>query len=1038
MPKQHSGESKAMTAAKNTLKVLLTFFKWVFIVGIICSFLGAGVAAGYFVSLVKDDPVRHKDFIMNKIQENSTTGFVYFDDNTVVGQLRTSEDRRLASINEIPQVVKDAFIATEDKDFYSHYGIDLTGFFRAVKQKLLREDVQTGGSTITQQVARNVFLTLDQTDTRKAKEILLALRLERTLSKDEILQAYLNKIPFGNGSTGYNLYGIKAAAKGIFDIDDLNQITIAEAAYLAGLPKAPSEYSAFTSKGDLNQRGFQLAVARQHVVLKRMLEERKITQEQYQEALNVDMKAAFAKKKEKAYTTYPYLMIEAEQQAAKILLRQQDPKLTEADLRKAENSDMIETASEHLRRNGYKIYTTINKTIYDTMQEISHNAKNFTPDDPKKGIEQVGAVMIDNKTGAILGMIEGRDFYKEQMNHATQMTRQPGSTMKPVAAYGPAIEMGAMQPAGIIDDAPMIQKDGSKGFHIAENWDGVYHGLMTARRALNLSYNIPALKLFNDVVGIDKAWDYARKMGITTLVAADNQARTGVIGGLTYGVTVKELTGAYTTFANQGVYKDAYMIRKIEDGDGNIIYEHKSKPEQVFSPETAYLITDMLRTVITSGTATDLMSKFKYYGKIPISGKTGSTQNDYDAWFEGYTPDVTLGVWVGYDQPSTLVKGKGTLRAKNIWALVMNAVIDKQPDLFKTRQFEKPDGIVQMTVSDVSGKLPNDLVKQTNHLVTDLFNKKDIPTQEDDVLAQMKVITYNHFNYIPQPTTPADFVQDKIVIRRQVPIKQIIDEIKQAFEKYPSSIPTKRGGIKKKPEDYFPIDMENDAPTEADPRIEDGKIPPPPTEVTLENMKDLVKISFRPDAEEDVIGYRLYRSVNFAPFRKVDGSIVSTGDDSKFINYISPNVSYAYYVTAVDVGGNESIPSQIVYSDHNPTGSVLWPQIYPNGGQDRGQNNGGSSDAAAPPSAPSNVGIASRPGGIGIVITWNANPGIENVTKYNVAYSSRKNGPYTSIGTTDVNRFEYISLPADGWYRVTAVNGKGESVPSQPVEYKSH
>ncbi|HEY0828570.1 MAG TPA: transglycosylase domain-containing protein, partial [Bacilli bacterium] len=657
----------ALIIINRILSSLIITIKWFIIMAIIVGIGAGAVVAGYTAALVKDDPIRHKEEVYVKMNENAETGFVYFNDATVVGQLRTDEDRRLVEFTEIPQHLIDAFTSTEDHEFFNHPGIDMKGTIRAFKQKMLKEDIQTGGSTITQQLARIVFLSLDRTDNRKVKEIFLSLRLERMLSKEEILTAYLNKIPFGNGASGYNVFGVKAAAKGIFDIDDLNKINVAQVAYLAGLPKAPSDYSAFSSKGEFDEKRFTLAEKRQKFVLSEMLAEQKITDEQYEEALNFDLKGSLSKIKPKAYTTYPYLMIEAERKASEILLRIQNPELTLEDLSNPENEELIKDAQDHMLRGGYKIYTTIDKTIYDAMQEIAKNPENFSKDHPTKGTEQIGAITMNNKTGAILGMMEGRDFYLEQLNHATQMKRQPGSAMKPIGAYIPALELGVIQPGGIIDDIPLILKDGANGYHIPENWDNKFHGLITARRALNQSYNIPAIKLFTDErIGIATAWDYARKMGITTLTESDNFAQTGVIGGLEYGVSVEELTNAYSTIANKGVFNDAYMISKIEDAQGNTIYNHESNPSTVFSPETAYLMTDMLRTVITAGTATEQMKNFKFYKKIPIVGKTGSTQNDHDAWFMGYTPDISTGVWAGYDQPSTLTKGQGTQRAKRI------------------------------------------------------------------------------------------------------------------------------------------------------------------------------------------------------------------------------------------------------------------------------------------------------------------------------------------------------------------------------------
>lgn len=234
-------------------------------------------------------------------------------------------------------------------------------------------------------------------------------------------------------------------------------------------------------------------------------------------------------------------------------------------------------------------------------------------------MEQTAGMLIDNKSGAILGMIEGRDFNIEQMNYATQMIRQPGSTMKPISAYLPALDAGLIQPAGIVDDAPIILKDGGKGFHIPKNANNRYQGLVTARYALNKSLNLPALKLFNEKVGIEKSWAFTKKLGITTLTDDDYSAQTGVIGGLKYGVSVEELTNAYSAIGNQGAFNDAYMIEKIVNSEGKIIYQHKVNPEQVFSKQTAYLMTDMLRTVITEGTASTVKENTNTLKKFRLS-----------------------------------------------------------------------------------------------------------------------------------------------------------------------------------------------------------------------------------------------------------------------------------------------------------------------------------------------------------------------------------------------------------------------------------
>ncbi|OKP92041.1 carboxypeptidase [Paenibacillus helianthi] len=875
--------------------------KWMFILGILGILFAGGAVAGYVTSIVKDDPVRSEELIQQQVSQNSITGFAYFRDGQPIGQLRTEEDRRLVEFNNIPQLVIDAVLAIEDNNFYNHKGVDFSGTLRAVKQKLLNESVQTGGSTLTQQLARRVFLNLDRTEDRKIKEILLSLRLERYLSKQEILTAYLNKVPFGNGSNGYNVYGIKAAAKGIFGLDDLEKLNIAQAAYLAGLPQLPSKYSAFNGVGAFNETAFKRAMERQKLVLRRMLEENKITASQYNEALQFDIKSSLAPHTKKAYATYPYLMLETERKAAEVLLSINegnngvvDPNSPSTE----DNSVQLEEARQQLMTGGYRVYTTIDKKVYSAMHGISEDSGNFTKDSKARGKEQTAGMMINNKTGAILGMIEGRDFNIEQMNYATQMVRQPGSTMKPIAAYLPALDAGFIQPAGILDDAPIILKDGGKGFHIPKNANNRYQGLVTARYALNKSLNLPALKLFNEKVGIEKAWAFAKKLGITTIQDNDYNAQTGVIGGLRYGVTVEELTNAYSSIGNQGAFNDAYMIEKIVDSQGKIIYQHKVNPEQVYSKQTAYLMTDMLRTVITEGTASTVKKNYKHFKDVPIVGKTGSTQNYGDVWFMGYTPDVTLGMWVGYKEQIHTLQGDTQKRqAQTLWTKVMNAVIDKQPELFVTKEFPKPEGIVKKTVSAYSGKLPTDL---TDRFTTDVFNAKFVPTASDDGISKAKYISYNGVNYIPLDGTPEDFLKQKIVVKREKPIQDLVKELLAAFPSMKEHEPL---------EYYMPEDAKSDFPTEVDPRVDDGSAPTAPSGVNVSYSTGKAVITFNPSGSPDVVGYRLYRSLNGGSFKKQ--AVLSVGEGTTFTPGTPANVNASFYVAAVDVAGHESASGSV-------------------------------------------------------------------------------------------------------------------------------
>ncbi|WP_081972054.1 transglycosylase domain-containing protein [Paenibacillus borealis] len=896
--------------------------KWMFILGILGILFAGGAVAGYVTSIVKDDPVRTEELIQQQVSQNAITGFAYFSDGQPIGQLRTEEDRRLIEFNDIPQLVIDAVLAIEDNNFYNHKGVDFSGTLRAVKQKLLNESVQTGGSTLTQQLARRVFLNLDRTEDRKVKEILLSLRLERFLSKQEILTAYLNKVPFGNGSNGYNVFGIKAAAKGIFGLDDLEKLNVAQAAYLAGLPQLPSKYSAFNGVGEFNETAFNRAIDRQRLVLRRMLEENKITTSQYDEALLFDIKSSLAPHTKKAYATFPYLMLETERKAAEIMLTlNEDNKGAASDTAAstADNTLLLEEARQQLMTGGYRVYTTIDKKVYSAMHSISEDSDNFTEDSKARGKEQTAGIMINNKTGAILGMIEGRDFNIEQMNYATQMVRQPGSTMKPIAAYLPALDAGLIQPAGILDDAPIVMKDGGKGFHIPKNANNRYQGLVTARYALNKSLNLPALKLFNDKVGIENAWTFAKKLGITTIQDDDYNAQTGVIGGLRYGVSVEELTNAYSSIGNQGAFNDAYMIEKIVDSQGKIIYQHKVNPEQVFSEQTAYLMTDMLRTVITDGTASTVKKNYEHFKEVPIVGKTGSTQNYGDVWFMGYTPDVTLGMWVGYKEQINTLQGDTQKRqAQTLWTKVMNTVIDKRPELFVTKEFPKPEGIVKATVSAYSGKKPSEL---TDKFTTDLFNAEFVPKDSDDGISKAKYITFNGVNYLPLEGTPEDFLKEKIVVKREKPIQDLVKELLAAFPAMKEHEPLAY---------YMPADAKTDFPTEVDPRVDDGSAPSAPGEVMVSYSTGKAVITFTPSGSSDVVGYRLYRSLNGGSFQKQ--AVLSAGESTVFKPGTPASANATFYVAAVDVAGHEAASGSVAGGTQPTPEPTLPPEEVPGDG----------------------------------------------------------------------------------------------------------
>ena len=893
-------------------RILWTITKLFFLLIMMGAFFSGGAVTGYVASLVKDDPVRSHEEISETIFSRYLTSFAYFHDNESIGQLRAEEDRRLVQKDEVSPHLINAIIATEDRNFYEHRGFDPIGTTRAALEGIRGSSVQTGGSTITQQLIKQTILTPKVSHERKAKEIFLALRLERMFSKDQILEAYMNEMYFGHSAGKSNIYGVQAAAKGIFGIDakDLN---IPQSAYIAGMLQAPSRYVPF------DKDGLEAGLKRQKMVLNRMLENGYITESQRQEALNYDIAANLTESKPKAFSKYPFLMMEIEERAARVLVDQdleKDPKLNKEDLSRQEYRELVDMKRKEILRGGYHIYTTIDKNIYEMMTAIAENPKNFGPNrtykvrvgsevrEVKNALEEVGATLIDNKTGAILGFIGGRDFKVQQVNHTTR-PRQPGSAMKPLAAYAPAFELGLLQPGSAIDDAPIALENGAgRPPHYPANWNNKFQGLVTTREALKWSYNIPAIKAYLQV-GIPEALGYVEKMGVTTLITPkdnprvnDFQAKTGVIGGLTQGLTVEEITNAFSVFPNQGSFIDAYLINKIEDSNGETIYEHTSTPQTVFSEQTSYLITDMMRTVVRQGTGASVQRMIK--GNRDIAGKTGTTNDDVDSWFVGYTPEVTLGVWIGYDIPYRLQRGS-TAHSHEVWSKVMNGLFELYPEKYPSdSKFVEPSGIVRRSICSDSGKLPSPLCQEAGKVITEIFNQKYAPTEVDDTHVKARLVTYNGKMYLAKDETPDDMVEEKIGVKSPDPIK-----LPSNPEQYKMSFQT--------------LDWKNRLPSQTDPRSDDGQAPSEPKSVVVQDNGTLVWAS---NSEADIVGYRVYRSSIGGDVQKA--GVVLQSDDKVF----KVKNHGLYYVTAVDVLGKESAPSQTVgFGEEVPPTDTVIPDL---------------------------------------------------------------------------------------------------------------
>lgn len=877
---------------------------------IIC-FIGAffigGIGAGYFASLVKDEPIRSHDEMENDIYNYEQTSKIYFADDKLLGDIKSDLHREKVSLDNVSDKIINGVIATEDQYFRKHKGVVPKAIVRAVLQEALNADVKTGGSTLTQQLIKIQILTDEVSFDRKAKEILLALRLERFFSKDEILEAYLNIIPYGRDSSGRNIAGVQTAAQGIFGVD-AKDVSLPQAAFLAGLPQSPSAYTPYINKGELkDEDNLKRGISRMKFVLNRMYDAGYISQEDYEEAIDYDITADFEKETKPPSEKYKYVTDEVERRAVDILTKEliKDDGKKVKDVKKEEKKAYKKQAEKDLRQKGYEIHSTIDKKTYDAFQKVVKNHEYFGPDQTvtKKNNEtgkmeeksepiQTGGILIENNTGRIISFVGGREYTEDaQFNHATRAKRDVGSTIKPLLDYAPAIEKGKLQPGSPIADI-------DRGSYTPQNYGGGSYGIVSARTALANSYNRPALAAYMKVIDDDPAKEYLEKMGMSTLTKGDHEFPSLALGAMENGITVEENTNAFATFGNDGEFVDAYMIDKITTKDGDVVYEHKSTSTDVFSPQTNYLTIDMMRDVIKNGTATYLSSQLNN-NNVDWAGKTGTTDDYWDAWFVGANPNVTFGVWTGYDTPHDIRYDEATLsysqRNLKLWAELMNSAAEINPDLVTpAEKFKRPDGIVEHSYCAISGMLPSKLCKKAGLVKTDLFNEKDVPKKEDDSLIKGgSYVTVNGKSVAAGPKTPEGFTTgDGLTFNPEFLKREGYDKLSDISVLYPR---TDR-------EKWEKIGIPN---KKAGNTIEDDeKAPEAPVSVKASGGK----LTWNKSASNDVVGYRVYRADK--PGGKFS-KISSTTNTS----YSIKNDSAVYVVRSVDYFGEESNQSNEAKSD---------------------------------------------------------------------------------------------------------------------------
>ncbi len=579
----------------------------------------------------------------------SIASSVYDDNNELIDEFYL-EDRKVVKIAEIPKVIHYAFVASEDSRFYVHQGFDIQSIFRAMFKNFEAGHIVQGGSTITQQVTKLMYLTPERKYMRKVKEAILSYKIDKYLTKDEILNLYMNQIYLGHGA-----YGIESASLVYFG-KSAKDLTLPEAAMLAGMPKAPNAYSPYLH--------FEKAKQRQAYVLSRMVEDKYITQAEMDNAVNVPLKLRDIKPKEKiaAYFVEHIRRYVQEKYGADVLYKE-----------------------------GLSIYTTLNLAAQKAARDAIEKGLAELEDREKydRGLVQGALYCMDVKTGAVRAMVGGRDFSKSEFNRATQSRRQAGSAFKPLI-YTAAFDKG-MNPSTRFVDSPIVFDDPSQpdGLWKPKNFDEKFLGPTTMRTGLVQSRNIVTIKILQEI-GIDYAASYAMNMGISSPIARNLSMALG-----STGVTLQELVGAYGVLANAGKKVTPFFIKKIVDRTGNIFEETKPKSEQVIDARIAFMTSYVMRDVVESGTG----RRVKSLGR-PVAGKTGTTNDIRDAWFIGFTPSLITGVWIGFDQETTLGKNEvGGRAAAPIWLYFMEKVVQHTP----VEAFPTPEGIVFIKVDSKTG-----------------------------------------------------------------------------------------------------------------------------------------------------------------------------------------------------------------------------------------------------------------------------------------------------------------------------------------------
>ncbi len=702
---KQSGKATGVVLKKTlqwTLNILLTILLILTISGII-------IAANFF-NYVRNYLVEDYDIENLKTNLNMTTKIYYTDENGNDIELEDqriygTENRTWVSYDKMPKNLRNAFVAIEDERFWQHNGVDWKRTFGAALQFAAGND-SYGGSTITQQLIKNITGDDDTTIQRKIKEMFRALSLTEKHSKEEILEMYLNTISLSRGN-----FGVQAAANYYFG-KDVSELTLVECAAIAAIPKSPTKYDPVRNP-DENK-------GRRYAILEKMKELEMISEQECEEAENTELEINI--------TVLDGTVTKSNSYFKDALIEQLIEDLY------TEYGYTREYASNIIYSGGLEIYTTMDPEVQSAMEEVFSDPSTFQR--VSEGIQPESAmVVMDFRTGDVKGIIGGRTKTGDRdLNRATQSKRQIGSSIKPLTVYGPAMDLGLINYATVFDDSP-VQYMPSLGRYWPVNAPNRYDGLITVNRAVELSKNTVAIKVLKEL-SVDYSYNFAKnKLHLDSLVASDRDLAPLALGGLTNGLTVMEVTAAYSIFPNGGMYSSPRLYTRVLRSDKTVLLERNIEQEYAISQDTAQVMTKMLQNVVSSGTAAAItLDK-----KINVAGKTGSTNDDKDRYFAGFTPYYVGACWFGYDTPKYLGKFSSN-PAMLAWEKVMDKIHQKYFDRAASgeQSLEKFDfsRLTTATICLDSGLLPgancsHDL--RGGRTSTGWFAKGQIPTKTCDV-----------------------------------------------------------------------------------------------------------------------------------------------------------------------------------------------------------------------------------------------------------------------------------------------------------------